>query len=43
MIFETQYFDYVKGNSLWHFHWLDIKQKHFNCSSYQRKVVFKQL
>lgn len=40
MIFKTQYFDYVKGNSLWHFYWFDIKQKHFYCSSYQKKKLF---
>lgn len=41
MIFKTQYFDYVEGNSLWHFYRFDSKQKHFNCSSYQKKSCFQ--
>lgn len=41
MIFKTQYFDNVKGNNLWHFYWFDSKQKHFNCSSYQKKSCFQ--
>lgn len=41
MISNPLYFYYAEGNILWHFYWFDSKQKHFNCSSHQKKSCFQ--